>query len=290
VTHPESGAHPRALALAALLLIFLSGISTRAVSAQSSSSAPQASEPDAPTPYRAPKPGAFTPDIDLSLGVFGQFTATRIPTSTQVYSNSLAAFSQVTQSTSLSGGGLATLHQSFAPWLGYNVNFGYTRFTEHYSNGQQILPGPPYGIPTFIRGDVRTAMQEVTIASVVEGPRTRKFSTFAQLGGGGLFFEPNNSGIQARQQTRPAMVFGVGANFKLSEHLDLRAEYRGLFYKSPDFNVPDITPGLTSATTFPMTRLFTVTSTPAFSLVYHFGHTKAANPRPGAVNTRRNER
>jgi opacity protein-like surface antigen len=259
---------------------------TRAASAQSSSSAPQAAEPDAPAPHQVAKPRAFTPGIDLSLGVFGQFTATRIPTSTEVYSNSVAAFSQVTQSTSLSGGGLATLHQSFTPWLGYNVNFGYTRFTEHYSNGEQIVPGPPYGIPTFIRGDVRTAMQEVTIASVVEGPRTRRFSTFAQFGGGGLFFEPNNSAIQARQQIRPAMVFGVGANFKLSEHLDLRAEYRGLFYKSPDFNVPDITPGLTSATTFPMTRLFTVTSAPAVSLVYHFGTSKTAGTRARAASKR----
>jgi hypothetical protein len=67
-------------------------------------------------------------------------------------------------------------------------------------------------------------------------------------------------------------MFDVGANFKLRPTLDLRAEYRGLLYKSRDFNL-DITPGLTGTNQFPMTRLFTVTSPPEVSLVYHFGRT-----------------
>jgi hypothetical protein len=69
------------------------------------------------------------------------------------------------------------------------------------------------------------------------------------------------------------MIFGAGANFKLTDHLDLRAEYRGFFYKSPDFGLLDITPGITATNQFPMTRLFTVTSSPAVSLVYHFHRT-----------------
>ena len=62
------------------------------------------------------------------------------------------------------------------------------------------------------------------------------------------------------------MIFGVGMNYKLTSHLDLRAEYRGLFYKSPDFNLPPYGQG-----NFPITRLFTVTSQPAISVVYSFG-------------------
>ena len=165
------------------------------------------------------------------------------------------------------------------------MNFGFTRFTEHYSNGIQFVPNSVTGLQpssSFVRGAVRTNMYEATVASIIEGPRTKRFRTFAQFGGGGLFFEPVDSKIGATQQTRPAMVFGAGANFKLTDRLALRAEYRGLFYKSPDFNLTDITPGVTSTNQFPMTRLFTVTSTPAVSLVYRFGGAKKARPTPKA--------
>jgi hypothetical protein len=58
-------------------------------------------------------------------------------------------------------------------------------------------------------------------------------------------------------------------NYKLTSHLDLRAEYRGLFYKSPDFTLPPY-----DGFNFPMSRLFTVTNAPAISLVYRFGGAK----------------
>ena len=208
-----------------------------------------------------------------------------MPTSTTVFSLSGTDYTQTTQGTAPSAGGLATFHQSFKPWLGYNANFGFTRFTEHYSNGIQFVPNSASGLQpssSFVRGAVRTNMYEATVASIIEGPRTKRFRTFAQFGGGGLFFDPLSSKTGTKQQTRPAMLLGVGANFKLTEHLDLRAEYRGLFYKSPDFNLLDIDPGNSSTSQFPMTRLFTVTSTPAVSLVYRFGGVKKAQLTPKA--------
>ena len=282
----------RALALLALILSAFSTIGNHAARAQGPDPAPKSADPAPLDTHVAPQHGIFTPGIDLSLGAFGQFTETRMPMTTTVYPQTGTGYTQVTQGAALSGGVLATIHQSFSPWLGYNVNFGYTRFTEHYSNAEQFVPNATSGPPassSFVKGDMRTGMYEVTVAPVIEGPRTRRFSTFAQFGGGGLFFEPgSNAKLGASQQTRPAMVFGVGANFKLSEHLDMRAEYRGLFYKSPDFNVGDITPGVTPPNSFPMTRLFTVTSTPAVSLVYHFGPTKTAKAR--AASAHQNDR
>lgn len=59
------------------------------------------------------------------------------------------------------------------------------------------------------------------------------------------------------------MIFGVGMNYRLTKRLGLRAEYRGLFYKNPDF-APNLN-------TVPVTRLFTVTDQPAVSLTYTFG-------------------
>jgi hypothetical protein len=63
------------------------------------------------------------------------------------------------------------------------------------------------------------------------------------------------------------MVFGVGMSYRLTEHLGLRAEYRGLFYKSPDF--------APMRNEVPVTRLFTVTNEPVVSLSYTFGGRKS---------------
>jgi len=224
----------------------------------------------------APKPSKFTPSIDVSIGTEADLTAARMPTFTKVYTPPGTGITQVTQSAAPSAGVFGSFHQSFTPWLGYNIHFGYTRFTDHYSNAQEYLTTSTTTFPSsssFIRGNIRTNMYDLTISSVIEGPRTKRFSTFTEVGGGGLFFTPLSVDTGARQQTRPALVFGAGANFKLAPKLDLRAEYRGLLYKSPDFNLTDITPGITGTNQFPMTRLFTVTSTPEVSLVYHFGRT-----------------
>lgn len=203
--------------------------------------------------------------IDVSLGVFGQLTRTRTPgTSLRDEYGSLTT--QTTQGTSPSAGVLGTLHQSFRPWLGYNVNLGYTRFSENYSQGSAYVPSkssPSGPWSSFSQGSIGTNMYELTIASVFEGPRNGRFSTFGQFGGGGLFFLPTQTLSPANKQIRPAMIFGVGMNYRLTNRLDIRAEYRGLFYKSPDFAY--------SLGGFPMTKLFTVTNTPAVSLVYRFG-------------------
>jgi opacity protein-like surface antigen len=214
------------------------------------------------------------PSLDISLGISGQLTGTRIPTTT-IQDEFGVRRTQTTQGTSPSAGVLGTIHQSFKPWLGYNVNLGYTRFSENYSYGSAYIPSKlshsgPWA--SFSQGSIETNVYELTIASVFEGPRNKRFNTFGQFGGGGLFFLPTQGNSPAHQQTRPAMIFGIGMNYKLTEHLDLRAEYRGLFYKNPDFAY--------SQGGFPIAKLFTVTNSPAVSLVYRFGGAKKSlHPR-----------
>jgi len=52
-------------------------------------------------------------------------------------------------------------------------------------------------------------------------------------------------------------------NYRFYNHFGVRAEYRGLFYKSLDL-AADLYPA-------PVTRLFTVTSQPVIGLTYIFG-------------------
>ena len=120
---------------------------------------------------------------------------------------------------------LGTFHQSFKPWLGYNVNFGYTRLSENYSHGEAFVPASGSSAApssSFARIDW-CKCYELTISSVFEGPKSRRFSTFGQFGGGGLFFVHRKANLvndmPIHEQTRPAMLFGVGMNYKLTSHL-----------------------------------------------------------------------
>lgn len=206
----------------------------------------------------------FTPGMDISLGISGQLTRTRTPTTSMPVTNG-DYVTQITQGTSPSAGVLGTFHQSFSRWLGYDVNLGYSRFSENYARGSAFAPSKPTTVQypsSYSQGSVGTNLYETTITYVVQGPTARKFNTFAQFGGGGLWFLPNTGLVSYSYQVRPAMLFGVGMNYRLSDHFGIRAEYRGFFYKNPDFAY--------TVNLAPITKLFTVTSDPTVSVVYNF--------------------
>lgn len=216
----------------------------------------------------------FVPTTDISVGIFGQLTPTRIPTTNETISTptvSGESFFQATQGTTPSVGVLGTLHQQFNRWLGYNVNLGYSRFTENYSNSYTYTStAPPYSESWTSHTSIGTNMYELSAASVVQGPRTKQFSTFFQTGAAILSFLPTQDPSPGSAQFRPALLFGMGFNYRLSEHFGVRAEYRGQFYKNPDFKMS-------------LDKLFTVTNAPAVSLVYSFGGT-SKRPKTHAVS------
>jgi hypothetical protein len=282
-----------AIALPALIVFVLFSTAAHTARAQASDSAFQSAAPDSPAPHPTPKLSKFISSTDIAIGFNSELTNARTVKTTTVYPLDGTGINQVTQDATPAVGAFATFHQSFTRWLGYNVHFGYTRFSEQYSNGEQFIPNSTTTQPpssSFVAGAVRSNVYDLSVASVIEGPRTRRFTTFAQVGGGGLFFNPVNSKTGATAQIRPTLVFGVGANYKISSHFDFRAEYRGLFYKSPDFNLTAIYPGITGTNQFPVTRLFTVTNTPALSLVYHFGRTRPPATQASTENLHSNDR
>jgi opacity protein-like surface antigen len=200
-------------------------------------------------------------EINISLGVFGQTTATRMLTHA-FYGEGWTSFDQTTMGNSNSVGVLGTLHQSFRPWLGYSVNLGYTRVSEKFSYGGEATASPQqpgYICCVFFHDSAGFNMYELTAAPSVHGPRTTRMDTFAQLGGGVLSFLPTMNPSPSRVMFRPAGLFGAGLDYKLSPHWALRAEYRGLLYRLPDFRD---TGGR---------KPYTVTHEPTISVVYRFG-------------------
>jgi opacity protein-like surface antigen len=74
--------------------------------------------------------------------------------------------------------------------------------------------------------------------------RVHKLLPYVLGGGGALIFSPTNNlgGFVpgADTQAQGAFVYGGGADYGITRHLSLRAEYRGFVYKVPDFGLSNL--------------------------------------------------
>ena len=82
---------------------------------------------------------------------------------------------------------------------------------------------------------VKANQHEVTAAYVYRHS-LKHFTPFVEAGVGGLVFDPTDAS-GASTQARAAFVYGGGADFNITHHIFMRAEYRGLVYNSPTFDL-----------------------------------------------------
>lgn len=132
--------------------------------------------------------------------------------------------------TTNSGGFLLGYSYQFNSWAGVEGNYGYTRNTQNYF----ALTGT-----STLQSDVH----EVTGAFVAHIPlAVHGVRPYALAGGGALVFNPTTAYFVAgsQRQTRGAFVYGAGVDFDLVRHFGVRAEYRGLIYKAPDFTLDSL--------------------------------------------------
>lgn len=155
-----------------------------------------------------------------------------------------------------SGGFLAGYRFHMSRWFAVQGDYGYTRNTQKYFD------------PFFGETDIQANIHMVTGEAVITAPSSSRVRPYALGGVGGLFFRPANNlnnnliGIgtgSGNNQTKAAFVYGGGVDFDLTRFVALRAEYRGLVYKIPDFQIP----GLAS-------DAFTHTAQPSVGLVWRF--------------------
>jgi outer membrane immunogenic protein len=125
----------------------------------------------------------------------------------------------VEQTATNSGGVLANYRYFFNKNNGVEANYAFNNNTQSYS-----------GI-----GGVDTRSHEVSAAYVFRMP-LKHFTPFALAGVGALVFDPKDF-TGASTQTRPAFVYGAGADYNLTPRVFVRAEYRGLVYNSPTYDV-----------------------------------------------------
>jgi len=161
----------------------------------------------------------------LALPAFSQ-EAGRSEVSVQAFGSFVKSttYNGVSQDATNSGGVLASYRFFFSNSHGVEVNYGYSRNTQNY------------GLATGLLG-VKADQHEMTAAYVYRHP-LRRITPFVEAGVGGLVFDPSDAPA-ASTQTRAAFVYGGGADFSLTKRLFVRAQYRGLVYNSPTFDLTE---------------------------------------------------
>ena len=125
-----------------------------------------------------------------------------------------------------SGGFLVGYSYQFNSWAGVEGNYGWTRNTQNY-----LVP---------VGGSsIRSDMHELTGSFVFHIPvRVARVRPYALAGAGALIFDPtDNPGNGIDRQTKGTFVYGGGFDFDVARNFGVRAEYRGLVYKTPDFTL-----------------------------------------------------
>jgi len=165
--------------------------------------------------------------LDVGLGYFGAFSKT-----------SSASQTSVTDTPTTAGGASLAFRYHFNHTHGIELNIG------HNSNSQ-VFSVPP----DIFR--VKTGITEYTGAYVLSPFHTRRIEPFVFAGGGVLLFNPGKQYIDgfvspfgAKSQSALAIVYGGGADYRVWKKMALRVQYRGLIYKTPDFNLPSLFTGV----------------------------------------------
>ena len=155
-----------------------------------------------------------------------------------------------------SGGFLVGYRYHLNSWFALQGDYGYTRDTQKYFD------------PFFGETDIQANIHQLTGEAVISAPSSSRVRPYGLAGIGGLFFRPTNSlnnnfiGVgqgSGNNQTKPAFVYGGGVDFDVTKYMAFRAEYRGLLFKIPDFQLP----GLASDN-------FTHIAQPSVGLVWRF--------------------
>jgi len=157
----------------------------------------------------------------------------------------------VSRATTQTGGLQLEYRYRINRWFSAEGNYGFDRNTQRFFSSDGL-------------SRVQSNVHAVTGDVVVKLPlRIRHIDTYALAGGGALIFDPTgNAGgsvAGADNQSKGAFLYGVGADYVLTRHISLRAEYRGFVYKDPDFGVQSL-----------RTDSWTHTAQPSAGFVYRF--------------------
>lgn len=169
--------------------------------------------------------------------------------------NSTTTAGGVTQTPTNSDGGMFELRHIHSSLIGYELTFSYNPANE------TIGPAPAGSCGIYCSQKAQSLTSKASQVGL-DWVVSKKYGNLRPFAAGGLGFfmdfpgatiYPNNDVV------RPAFLYGVGVDFSITAHLGVRAQYRGVMYK---------TPNLTKL--FPAQGVYTMTNEPMGGIFYRF--------------------
>ena len=134
----------------------------------------------------------------------------------------------VRQQVSESGGFRVGFRYNLTRWISADVDYGRNRITDRDFT------------PSLSR--VQSDAHQVMGGFVVNLPFFPKFKPYLLAEGGAIVFDPTGGRFsdvaRAQRQAEGTFAYGGGVDYPIFKYIALRAEYRGLVYSAPDFNIP----------------------------------------------------
>jgi hypothetical protein len=158
--------------------------------------------------------------MDLSINGVGEFNST---VSGPVIPSAVDTGQVVTQYGSNTFGAIVGIHYVAKPYVGFEFNYGYARYTENF---------------TVAPFQVQTKVNEYSLGYYVTPPHPIfGFQPFASAGSGSLEFKPTNGGGQGLPtKARQVYYYSLGLQQEYANgHFGIRAGFRQIFFLDPDF-------------------------------------------------------
>ena len=145
--------------------------------------------------------------------------------------------------------GLFSYRYLLTPTSGLELNYQYGQQVQHFTN------------PTN-NNTIHNRFQEIS-GAYVHSFTFRNWNPFVEAGVGGFIFSPiddSKTTIQhVTRSTNVGFLYGAGFAYEISPSFDIRAEYRGLVMKTPNFGEPNFSTG----------RYYNIFD-PVVGIAYHF--------------------
>jgi outer membrane immunogenic protein len=171
---------------------------------------------------------------------------------TEVFAPQIAGLSVSPMSTTLVTGILGSYRYLLTPRSGLELNYSWAQNSDVY---RAFSANVDYA-------RVHARQQEIS-GAYVYSRNYHNYNPFIEAGVGGMIFTPildnGTTRLDSRQNTRIGGLFGAGLAYEISPSFDIRAEYRGMVLKAPDFGISALT-----------TNRYYVVSTPSIGVAYHF--------------------
>lgn len=187
----------------------------------------------------------------LALGATAQESRSEISVQGTGFFTNDSSGQGITRTSTDTGGFLVGYRYHFNRWLAGEADYGWDRDTQKYFS---------LGGFSRVQSDVHTATADAVISLPFQIVR---LNPYVLGGGGSLVFHPtgNAGGFVSGADTQGVgtFLYGGGANYTLTKHFSLRAEYRGYVYKDADFGVRGFN-----------TNSWTHTASPSAGVVFRF--------------------